>query len=79
MLWCLSMVQEETKMPAIIPRIFYTILFMFGLGLYVGWGILYNVWLDVGIYSISVLMVGFGLTGMFLYLHFERQELEKKE
>jgi hypothetical protein len=27
---------EESKMPAIIPRIFYTILFMLGVGLYIG-------------------------------------------
>jgi hypothetical protein len=70
---------DEETMPAIIPRIFYTILFMLGLGLYVGWGILFNVWLDVGVYSLSVLLVGFGLTGMLLYSFFERQELEKED
>ena len=70
---------EEEKMPAIIPRIFYTVLFMLGVGLYVGWGILFNVWLDVGVYAISVLLIGFGLTGMLLYSFFERQELEKKD
>lgn len=73
------MPEEEFKMPAIIPRIFYTILFMFGLGLYIGWGILYNVWMDVGVYAISILMIGFGLVGMLLYSFFEREELIKKK
>jgi hypothetical protein len=52
---------------------------MFGLGLYFGWGILFGVWLDVGVYAVSILLIGFGLVGMLLYSFFERQELEKKE
>jgi hypothetical protein len=71
--------KEEMKMPAVIPRIFYTILFMLGVGLYIGWGVLFGVWLDVGVYAISVIMIGFGLVGMLLYSFFERQELEEKE
>ncbi len=70
---------EENKMPAIIPRIFYSILFMLGVGLYIGWGIMFNVWFDLGVYSISVILIGFGLTGMLLYSYFERQELEKED
>jgi hypothetical protein len=69
---------EEDRMPAIIPRIFYTILFMFGVGLYLGWGILFGVWIDVGIYALSIILIGFGLVGMFLYSYFERMELEEK-
>ena len=70
---------EEVKMPAVIPRIFYTILFIFGVGLYIGWGILFNVWLDLGVYSISVILIGFGLVGMLLYSFFERKELENED
>ncbi len=70
---------EEIKMPALIPRLFYTILFMFGVGLYIGWGILFNVWFDLGVYAISVILIGFGLVGMLLYSYFERQELEEEE
>jgi hypothetical protein len=70
---------EESKMPAIIPRIFYTILFMLGVGLYIGWGIMFNVWFDLGVYAISIILIGFGLTGMLLYSYFERQELEKED
>jgi hypothetical protein len=70
---------EEEKMPAVVPRIFYTILFMLGVGLYLGWGLLFNVWFDLGIYSISAILTGFGLVGMLLYSYFERQELEQDE
>jgi len=70
---------EVSKMPTIVPRIFYTILFMLGIGLYIGWGILFNVWFDLGVYSISVILIGFGLTGMFIYSYLERQELEKED
>jgi len=70
---------EEGKMPAVIPRIFYTILFMFGVGLYIGWGILFNVWFDLGVYALSVVLIGFGLVGMLLYSYLERQELEEQD
>ncbi len=70
---------EEVKMPAFIPRTFYTIILIFGIGLYLGWGILYNIWFDVGVYAISVLLIGFGLVGMLLYSHLERQELEEND
>lgn len=70
---------DEAKMPAVIPRIFYTLLFMFGIGLYVGWGILFNVWFDLGVYALSVVLIGFGIVGMLLYSYLERQELEEED
>ena len=70
---------EETKMPAVVPRIFYTILFMLGVGLYLGWGILFNVWLDLGVYAVSIILIGFGLVGMLLYSYKERQEIEGED
>jgi hypothetical protein len=70
---------EESTMPSIIPRIFYTIMFMFGVGLYLGWGIMFNVWFDLGVYAISIILIGFGLTGMLLYSYLERQELKKED
>ena len=70
---------EEVKMPSVIPRIFYTILFMLGVGLYISWGILFNVWFDLGVYSICVMLIGFGLVGMLLYSYLERQELKKED
>jgi hypothetical protein len=56
---------EESTMPSIIPRIFYTIMF--------------NVWFDLGVYAISIILIGFGLTGMLLYSYLERQELKKED
>ncbi len=52
---------------------------MLGVGLYVGWGVMFNIWLDVGVYAISVILAGFGLVGMLLYSYIERQELENNE
>ena len=70
---------EEVKMPSVIPRIFYTILFMLGVGLYISWGIFFNVWFDLGVYSICLMLIGFGLVGMLLYSYMERQELRKED
>jgi len=71
--------KDDVKMPAIVPRIFYTALFVFGIVLYISWGLLFNVWFDIGIYAVTVLLVGFGVVGMMLYLHKERKELEHND
>ena len=70
---------EESTMPVVIPQIFYALLLMMGVGLYIGWGILYNVWLDLGVYSLSIILIGFGLTGFLLYRHIEREDAEKED
>jgi hypothetical protein len=48
-------------------RAFYLLLFLGGIALYLLWAIVYDAWLDVGLYSIVVLMVGFGAVGYLLY------------
>jgi len=45
-----------------------------GLLLYITWGIRYNVWTDIGIYSITIILVLGGLIGAVLSLTFERTE-----
>ena len=74
------MPEEEYRMPPIIPRLFYTTLFVIGIVLYISWGILYGVVFDVGLYAICIILIGFGLTGMLLYSHIEKEEqrAEKK-
>lgn len=44
-----------------------------GLIFYIGWGINYGVWADIGIYSVSVFFIGLGVLGTILY------KLEEKE
>jgi len=45
-----------------------------GLLLYITWGLRYNVWWDIGIYSITIVLVLGGLLGTILSLTFERTE-----
>ena len=73
------MPDDDLRIPPAIPRIFYTILFVLGVVLFVGWGLMYGVWLDVGLYAICAVIIGFGITGMYLYSQIEKeaQETEK--
>ncbi len=69
---------DEYRIPPIIPRIFYTILLVLGVVLYVSWVVLYGVALDVGLYAICAVLVGFGLTGMLLYSQIEKEAQESE-
>ncbi len=52
---------------------FYYLILIAGVLFYLGWGLLYHsrtdgeVWTDIGVYSVTVLLVGFGLIGTWLY------------
>lgn len=46
------------------PFFFLTIL---GVLFYFVWGVAYGGWVDVGVYSITIILLGFGLVGIFLY------------
>ena len=50
---------------------FLTIL---GIYFYISWGILYNGWFDIGVYSITVVLLGFGLAGIYLYSIIDEEE-----
>ena len=43
-----------------------------GLVFYISWGILYNGWFDMGVYAVTIVLVGFGVTGVLLYSHIEK-------
>ena len=45
-----------------------------GLLLYITWGLRYNVWVDIGIYSITMVLVLGGLLGAILSLTYEKTE-----
>jgi hypothetical protein len=49
-----------------------------GLLLYITWGLRYNVWVDIGIYSITIVLVLGGLLGAILSLTFEKTEEERE-
>jgi hypothetical protein len=48
-------------------RAFYLLLLVAGVILYLVWSIIYNAWFDIGLYTVVILMVGFGLVGYLLY------------
>jgi hypothetical protein len=35
---------------------------------YVGWGVLFGIWLDNGVYAVAITLLLFGLAGMWLVL-----------
>jgi hypothetical protein len=43
---------------------------------YLSWGIAYGDWTDIGLYSITVVLGGFGLTGFFLFNEKIKQGIE---
>lgn len=49
-----------------------------GILLYISWGLRYNIWADIGIYSITIVLVLGGLLGAILSLTFEKTEEEQE-
>jgi prolipoprotein diacylglyceryltransferase len=59
--------------------IFAIIVLIAGLLLYVTWGLRYpDAWTDIGIYSITIVLVLGGLIGAVLSLTFEKTEEEQE-
>jgi len=54
------------------------IILIIGLLFYVSWGLRYNVWYDIGIYSITIILVLGGLFGAILSLTFDKTEEEQE-
>lgn len=50
-----------------VLRLLSFMLFGIAVIFYVGWGIAYGDWFDIGLYSITVVLGAFGLTGFFLF------------
>jgi hypothetical protein len=63
-IYALAMAEQLSRKTVFIG---YGILFTLGLAFYLCWSIMYNTWTDVGVYSISATLMGFGLVGMLLY------------
>lgn len=50
------------------------ILILAGILFYIYWGIRYNVWMDIGIYSITIVITFFGICGFLLSILKEKEE-----
>jgi len=63
---------KQEHIPKKIMLTFYTALLALGIFIYLAWGIVYGSWNvferdNLGIYSVCVLLVGFGIVGILLY------------
>jgi hypothetical protein len=72
----LDCMEQEVELPNKIKILFPLLVLFAGLALYIGWAAMYDAWTDIGLYAISVPMIGFGLAGIFL---FTRKEPEEEE
>lgn len=59
--------RPHAKTPNTIALVFYTVMLLAGIVLYFGWSIMYGTWFDSGLYSITAVLVGFGIFGVLLY------------
>ncbi len=59
----LENIPEQQKMTAG----FYYSLIPLALVFWIGWGLKFGVWWDIGLYAVLVIMIGFGLIGGFVY------------
>ncbi|HEV8594508.1 MAG TPA: hypothetical protein VGR51_03165 [Thermoplasmata archaeon] len=63
---------DEPGFPRWIASGFYLLLILLGILFYFGWSLLYNTWdltqpRNLGVYALTVVMLGFGVTGFLLY------------
>jgi len=65
--------EKEVKLPYGFVKNLFTLLMLAGILLYVGWTILMivtaGIFFDLGLYSICIIMILFGLAGRLLYGH----------
>ena len=54
--------------------IFALIVLIAGILFYISWGLRYGVWVDVGVYSITIVLVLGGLLGVILSIFMEKTE-----
>lgn len=63
---------EDEHIPKKYLLFMYSILLTLGILIYTAWGIMYNSWnifdrSNLGIYALTILLVGFGIVGIVLY------------
>lgn len=62
----------DVAFPRRAAFLLYALLFLAGILFYVIWGIAYGTWNvlsppNLGVYAVTIVLVGFGLVGMLLY------------
>ncbi len=66
--------KKEVELPTKYKLLFCILVLIAGLALYLGWAASYDAWTDIGLYSISAPIIGFGLVGVFLFTRKEPEE-----
>ena len=46
---------------------FYYFLIPLAFAFWIGWGLKFGVWWDIGLYAVLVVLLGFGIIGGFVY------------
>ena len=64
--------EEARAFPKKVALAFYAFLVVLGILMYLGWGMYFGSWdllapQNIGVYSIVVILIGFGITGVLLY------------
>jgi len=57
-----------------LKTLFSLIVLLAGVALYISWGIRYGVWYDIGIYSLTIVLVLGGILGMLISLREVKDE-----
>jgi hypothetical protein len=57
-----------------LKTLFSLIVLLAGVALYISWGIQYGVWYDIGIYSLTIVLVLGGILGMLISLREVKDE-----
>ncbi len=59
---------REMSLPRKASFFGFAALVVAGVAFYVWWGLSFGVWIDNGVYAVTVTLLGFGLAGMWLML-----------
>jgi len=60
-------VNDQTEGERNILSLFFALMAGTGLAFYISWSFLYGTWTDIGVYSVSIVLVAFGIVGYILY------------
>lgn len=73
------MPEEDVKLPPTIPKYISLILIILGIIFYISWvGTEPSAWNDIGVYSVTVILLGFGIAGYLLFGYKEKHQNDEE-
>ena len=73
----MATVHQAAHRPSPFLRGAALFLLLAGAAFYLSWGVLYGTWTDPGVYSVSAVLIGFGLTGYLLHTPTAEEEAQE--